>query len=352
MKRCLTLFLALLLLLSLAACGKDKTPAVTEPETESETETLPQLPADDAYYDSWCVDGVRSNVSLTLREDGTWSIYDAQFEDNSGGILLDEGFWQTDEVGLLLLSGDELVAVAQLAEDDTLELFLEDENYVGLGGYASLLRWDVCEDLSAQESYLEENLADVPVLAPDGETWVLYDGAYTYSTPDDYYLRPLSVEVEKTADDVQDGRRILEVTATFLFFSADEQALSGLNIYRGFQLDLFDAYSGKVFSIGERGMDTQTLDEWTLAWNGGTEEISCICRNNTTFDVNEDTCEQVVMTFQLELPADYDGFMLCVLPAQKSYAEATTGTDPARNKLPILEAAGDAVYDALLYRID
>lgn len=350
MKRCLALSLALLLLLSLAACGKKEEPA--PPATEAETETFPQPLDYDAYYDTWCVNGDRSSFSLTLREDGTWSFYDKYFADNSGGTLLDDGSCQPDDVGLLLWSGAILVGVVQLADDDTLDFFLDNESYAGLDGYASLRRWSASEDSAVQETYLEANLSDVPVFTPGSEAQVLQDGAYTYSTQDDFYLRPLSVEVEKTADDVQDGRRILEVTATFLFFSADEQALSGLNIYRGFQLDLFDAYSGKVFSIGERGMDTQSLDEWTLSWNGGTEEISCICRNNTTFDVNEDTCEQVVMTFQLELPADYDGFMLCVLPAQKSYAEATADTDPARNKLPILEAAGDAVYDALLYRID
>lgn len=280
--------------------AKAETPAETETKAETETEAAAENVG--LYVGLW--EYADQNVWVKIHKDATWEIYSESSDVIAYGTVL-----AADDSSVTLQDGDTVWQLFRAKNGD----LLDSTNGSKL----------VPTQKITPKAYFEKNGLSMNALVDNG-TYLLANGFCTYlpdgsgfSTGDCYW------EVTKSRDETHDGIREIAFQA-YCYVPTASVPLYTSVYSTATSCALYDAYTGMWLTDSSTYSDSTHGESHyihTVDWGGKSYQIEFFYATEWTYRTGDwDTIMK--RDYIVYLPADYDGLVFSVEPAQKSYKDA------------------------------
>jgi len=288
------------------------------------------------YLNQWYEEGNLNGDVLTITSPDLWSV------SSSSGKVLQEGSvyaYAGEEEYLYLHEKSDGDFVARLYFDgQTLMCETYSQNLVIRTAF------DSKENSQNNEIYFLKKNVRCNYTINSGYH-LLRGGGAVYNEDHDYKKMPVSCSISLVEDTVnENGLRQVKVDIEYRFFRRDFPILSGNRYFSSVLFSQYDYYTGKLFYLDDSiGNDNQGII-WSTEYGGKEYEIQC--RFSSKWEYTPDS-ENVVVSFRgtydLTLPADYNGFVFCLRPVYNSYSQQVSASiSPQEGTLMMEDLGGDA----------
>ena len=274
---------------------------IGEEDQDTAEETDPAMNLED-YVGLWEYQG--ENRWLRIHDDSTWEFVNDQDD------VIESGTLWVEENGITLHFD---------GSGDTLQLDLTVSGVLmDLTNGGSLFP---VEAIQSSVPYFTRNGLEMNAEVELG-TFLLANGASSYSGEGNGYRRSDYWEITKKADDIHDGIRDLHFDAIcYIPESAISPAANGTVVVSS---ELYDAYTGMWLTAGSTFNNSSRGDNYylhTVSWRGNSYLIEFTYSTDWDFQVG-DWGAVLTKSYSVYLPADYDGLVFAAQAEPDTYQES------------------------------
>jgi len=297
----------------------------------------------EAYFTDWYEEANLNGNVLTISEPDSWILK------NPDGNVLSEGnfFAYVDETDYLYLyHKDDRSYYARLTLNDQTLAFeqpLEDRSVQTL--------FSTVENATDRYFYFKDKGVSCDYALGDGMR-LLRNGGAAYNEVHDYKRMPVTCEISTVRDDLNDeGFRELEILVTYKFKHTDLPYLSGGIVYNSVRFSQYDYYTGEVLYLDDSTGNEDLTSTWVTSHDDVNYEIRCDFSSQWVYANSNEILATWYGTYKLVMPAEYDGFVICLRPVYNSYsAQISSSVTPEAGTL-MMEDIGEDVDKAIFCRI-
>lgn len=297
----------------------------------------------EAYFTDWYEEANLNGNVLTISEPDSWVLKDPE------GSILSEGNFiaYVDETDYLYLyHKEDRSYYARLTVTDQgmiLEQPLEDRLVQTL--------FSTVENATDRYFYFKDKGVSCDYALGSGMR-LLRNGGAAYNEAHDYKRMPVTCEIATVRDELNaEGLRELEILVTYQFKHTDLPYLAGGIVYNSVRFSQYDYYTGEVLYLDDSTGDENLSSTWVTSHDEIDFEIRCDFSSQWVYSNSKEILATWYGTYKLVMPADYDGFVICLRPVYNSYsAQISSSVTPEVGTL-MMEDIGEDVDKAIFCRI-
>ncbi len=296
------------------------------------------------YFDRWFEEGNLEGNVLSIAEPDVWVLKNSQEKTIAEGRFY---AYAGEEENLYLYDGKTGSFFARLLySEDGLVAEKQQDNRVEKTIYRTE------ENSTVRHFYFKEKEIDCDYFVGDG-TRLLRNGGAVYNDAHDYKKMPVSCQIDITEDKIdQDGQRQLNVVVIYEFKRKDLPAISGSRIYNSVRFSQYDYYTGELFYLDDSTGNENLTSQWETEHDGQSYTIQCDFSSKWDYSSQEEVFVRWQGTYQLTMPRDYDGFVICLRPVFNSYSAQITSSVPPQEGTLLMEDLGEDVSRSIFCRIE
>jgi len=182
---------------------------------------------------------------------------------------------------------------------------------------------------------------------------LLRNGGAVYNDSHDYKKMPVNCRIDLKDDHINEqGLRELDIVLTYEFDRDNLPTLSGNRIYNSVHFTQCDYYTGEIFSMDNSSGNEYVSCSWITEHDAIEYKVECDFSSRWEYPQYQDVFVRWSGTYHLTMPADYDGFVICLRPVYNSYsAQIASPIQPQEGTL-LLEELGEDVEKSIICRIE
>ena len=295
------------------------------------------------YFSDWFEESDLSGNVLTILEPDTW-----QMKDPAGTVLAEGSFYayanEPEHLYLYSKDSDNYYARLSFSDPDVI-LERQEEDRVDETVYSS-------RDNSRERMiYFREKGVSCDYQAGSGYR-LLRNGGAAYNDAHDYKKMPVTCRIDVVLDRLlEDGTREMEILVVYDFKRTDLPYLSGGVFYNSVRFSQYDYYTGELFYLDDSTGKEDIPTTWVTTHDDEEYRIDCLFSSQWQYSGSDEILARWQGTYRLVIPADYDGFVICLRPVFNSYAAQVSSSAKPMEGTLMTEDVGDDVKKSVFCRI-
>lgn len=297
----------------------------------------------EGYFNDWYEQANLEGNVLSVNEPDSWFLKNAE-----GEVLVDGVFYAyAEEPGYLYL---------HTAEEGKFycRLFLNEKNLIQelpQNDRMFLTHFALREDSTVRYFYFKEKNVECNYILDSGFR-LLRNGGAAYNDERDYKKMPVTCSVSTVSDSLdENGMRQLVISVDYEFKRNNLPYLSGGRFYNSVRFSQYDYYTGDLFNLEDSTGNENLISSWETSHDGVTYQIACKFLSEWEYSQSEDVLARWKGTYELSMPADYDGFVICLRPVFNSYSAQVSSVSLPVEGTKMMEDVGDDVEKSIFCRI-
>ncbi len=298
----------------------------------------------EAYFNTWFEEKNLNGNTLMISEPDIWIYRDAK-----GNVIQKGNFYAyagEEEVLYFYLSEDNsFYARARLVESD---LIFEIHNTDSV----KQIRFATELNSTQREIYFMDKGIDCNYILDSG-TRLLRNGGAAFNDSHDYKKMPVTCSIDLVEDQIDEmGNRKAKINITYDFYRRDLPILSGNRIFNSVRFSQYDYYTGELFYLGNSEGDAAQNIQWTTSHDGVDYLIDCQFSSTWEYFQDEEVAVRFCGSYSLTIPADYDGFVVCLRPVYNSYSSQVSASISPEEGTLLMEDLGEDFDKSIFCRLE
>jgi hypothetical protein len=297
----------------------------------------------EGYFNDWYEESNLEGNVLTVFEPDSWSL-----QSPNGEILSEGSFYAyAEEAGYLYLHTE---------EDGKFycRLFLDEETLIQelpQNDRMILTHFSTRENSSVRYFYFKDKGVNCNYTLDSG-SYLLRNGGAVYNDEREYKKMPVTCAIRTVSDDLdENGTRKLVLSVEYEFKRTNLPYLSGNRVYNSVRFSQYDYYTGEIFNLEDSTGNEDLISSWETTHDGVTYPIECRFTSQWEYSQSQEVLAMWKGTYELSMPADYDGLVICLRPVFNSYSSQVSATVLPAEGTKMLEDVGEDAEKSLFCRI-